>query len=66
MIDVIDPRNDQLPVGLIAEMVENNTGIAEVRVRVAFRLLLKKRNTTAKMIKIKIVSVRSSNDISLI
>ena len=66
MIDVIDPRNDQLPVGLIAQMVENNTGIAEVRVRVALRLLLKKRSTTAKMIKIKIVSIRSSNDISLI
>ena len=62
MIDVIDPRNDQLPVALIAKMVENNTGIAEVRVRVAFRLLLKKRNTTAKMIKIKIVSIRSSNE----
>ena len=66
MIDVIDPRNDQLPVGLIAQMVEDNTGIADVRVRVALRLLLKKRSTTAKMIKIKIVSIRSSNDISLI
>ena len=66
MIDAIDPRNDQLPVGLIAQMVENNTEIAEVRVRVALRLLLKKRSTTAKMIKIKIVSIRSSNNISLI
>ena len=66
MIDVIDPCNDQLRVGLIAQMVENNTRIAEVRIRVPFRLLLKDRNTTAKVIKIKMVSIRSSNDISLI
>ena len=29
---IIDPHNDLLPVGLIAQLVEHCTGIAEVRV----------------------------------
>ena len=29
---MIDPRNDLLPVGLIAQLVEHCTGIVEVRV----------------------------------
>ena len=33
---IIDPHNDQLPVGLIAQLVECCTGIAEVRVQVPF------------------------------
>ena len=31
---IIDPHNDLLPVGLIAQLVEHCTGIAEVRVQV--------------------------------
>jgi len=31
---IIDPHNNQLPVGLIAQLVEHCTGSAEVRVRV--------------------------------
>ena len=31
---MIDPQNDQLPVGLIAQLVEHCTGIAEVKVRI--------------------------------
>jgi len=31
---IIDSHNDQLPVGLIAQLVEQCTGIAEVRVRI--------------------------------
>ena len=31
---IIDPQNDRLPVGLIAQLVEHCTGIAEVRVRI--------------------------------
>ena len=34
---IIDPHNDPLSVGLIAQRVEHSTGIAEVRVRVPFR-----------------------------
>ena len=34
---MIDPQNDQLPVGLIAQLVEHCTSIAEVRVRVLLR-----------------------------
>ena len=34
---IIDPHNNQLLVGLIAQRVEHCTGIAEVRVRVPFR-----------------------------
>ena len=34
---IIDPHNDQLSVGLIAQRVEHFTGIAEVRVWVPFR-----------------------------
>ena len=34
---IIDPHNDQLSVGLTAQLVEHCTGIAEVRVRVPFR-----------------------------
>ena len=34
---IIDPHNDQLSVGLIAQRVKPSTGIAEVRVRVPFR-----------------------------
>ena len=30
----IDTQNDKLPVGLIAQLVEDCTGIAEVRIRV--------------------------------
>lgn len=30
---MIHPHNDQLPVGLIAQLMEQHTGIAEVRVR---------------------------------
>ena len=33
----LEPRSDQFPVGLIAEMVKHCTGIAEVRVRIPFR-----------------------------
>ena len=29
---IIDPHNDLFPFGLIAELVEQSTGIAEVRV----------------------------------
>ena len=29
---IVDPQNDQLPVGLIAQLVEHCTRIAEVRV----------------------------------
>ena len=32
-----DPHNDQLPVGVTAQLVEHCTGIAEVRARVLFR-----------------------------
>ena len=35
---MIDPYNDQLSVGLIVQLVEHRTGIAEVRVSVPFRL----------------------------
>ena len=31
---IIDPRDDQLPVGLIAQLVEHCSSIAEVRVQV--------------------------------
>ena len=34
---IIDPHNDQLSVGLIAQRVEHSIDIAEVRVRVPFR-----------------------------
>ena len=34
---LIDPRKDQLPIRLIAQLVGHCTGIAEVRVRVPFR-----------------------------
>ena len=34
---MIDPQNDQLPVGLIAQLVGLCTSIAEVRVRVPLR-----------------------------
>ena len=34
---MIDPQNNQLPVGLIAQLVEHCTSIAGVRVRVALR-----------------------------
>ena len=34
---LIDPHKDQLPVGLIAQLVEYCTGIAGVRVQVLFR-----------------------------
>ena len=34
---IIDPHNDQLPVGLIAQLVEHCTSIAEVRVWIPFR-----------------------------
>ena len=34
---MIDPNDDQLPVGLIAQQVEHCTGIAEARVRVPLR-----------------------------
>lgn len=43
-IVMIDPRKDQLPVGLISQLIENCAGIAEVRVGIQFRpfsLLLK-------------------------
>ena len=33
----IDPRDDQFPVDLRAQLVEHCTGITEVRVRVPFR-----------------------------
>ena len=34
---IIDPHNDQHPVGLVAQLVELCSGIAEVKVRVPFR-----------------------------
>ena len=34
---IIDPHNDQLPVGLIAQLVPHCTRISEVRVRLPFR-----------------------------
>ena len=34
---IVNPPNDQLPVGLIAPLVEHCTGIAEVRVGIVFR-----------------------------
>ena len=33
----LDPHNDQLPVTLIAQLVEHCTGIAQVRARVPFQ-----------------------------
>ena len=33
----MDPHNGQLPVGLIAQLVEHCTGMAEVRVQDPFR-----------------------------
>jgi len=33
----MDPHSDQLPVGLIAQLVEHCTGITEVRVRVPLK-----------------------------
>ena len=38
---IIDPHNNQLPVGLIAQLVEHCTGIAEVRVLVPFRSFIR-------------------------
>ena len=35
---ISNTNNDQLPVGLIAQLVEHYTNITEVRVRVPFRL----------------------------
>ena len=67
---MIDPYNDQLPVGLIAQLVEHCTGVAEVRVRVPSRPFLHHRLVgaakTAKITRIKIGSIRSANEISLI
>lgn len=37
LLGLTDPHNDHLPVGLIAELVEHCTGIAEVRARVPFK-----------------------------
>ena len=34
---IIDPHDDQLPVGLIAQLVECCPGSAEDRIRVSFR-----------------------------
>ena len=34
---MIDPRNDQLPVGRIAQLDEHHPGIAVVRVQIPFR-----------------------------
>ena len=34
---MIDPHNDQLPVGVVAQLVEHCSGIAEVWVRVPYR-----------------------------
>jgi len=62
----LGPNNDQLPVCQIAQLVELCTGIAEVRVGVPFRPFAKLHNKTAKIINIKIDSIRSSNGISLI
>ena len=36
LIYKIDQHNDQLPVGLIAQLVEHYTHIVEVRVRISF------------------------------
>ena len=64
-----------LPDGLIAQLVKHCTGIAEVGVIVScgpkifspfFLLLLKQHSKTAKIINIKVVSIRSLNEISLI
>ena len=35
---VVDPHNDQLKVGVIAQLIEHYTGISEVRRRVPFEL----------------------------
>ena len=35
---ITDPHNDQLPVDLIAQVVEHYTGIVEVMVRIPVRL----------------------------
>ena len=72
---IIDPQNDQLLVGLIAQLVEHCTGITEVRVWVSFRPEFFRSSLhycsssilmTAKIINIEIVSIYSSNEISLI
>ena len=69
---IIDQHDDQLPFGLIAQLVEHCTGIAEVRIRVTFRPEFFRpffcySSSTAKLWRsLEFVSIRSSNEVSLI
>ena len=54
---IIDSHNDQLPVGLIAQLLEHCTGIAEVSVRCPIQAFLSlPHNKTAQIIYIQISS----------
>ena len=70
---IIDPQRDQVPVGLIAQLVEHCASIAVVLLRVQapifqvfLSLLLKCHDITAKIINLVNVPICNSNEILLI
>ena len=63
---IIDAHDDQLPVGLIAQLVECCSGGAEDRIRVSFRPECSALSFATALVTLKLFSPAVQNEISLV